>query len=218
MNIETMEVQGFFPALMGMRNPMGSHHAMDSLAAMNPFVDEDENLDGEMEYFIVDGHPFEFGEDDHELAMKLATAGTDHGKFLRQIVVWVEIEATQTWWSQFDTYRIGVEKNSESKMHTLMKHEIKPDMFDFSAWGEDELAINWLVNLCEELRAHGEFDRLLQVLPMSFLQIRTCMISYAALRNVYHARKNHKLKEWHVFCDWIKTLPYSELITTEETK
>lgn len=219
MQIELHEVQGFWPAIWGMRNPMQSHDWMDSEppeeADFAIHDDEDGFVNGEWEPPI----PFRFGSDDHALAMKLANAGTDHGKFLRQIVVWADITATQTWWSEFDTYRMGVEKNSESKMHTLMNREITADMFDFSAWGEDGFdgfVIGRLVSLCEELRVCGDFDRLLQILPMSFLQKRTCMISYAALRNMYHARRNHKLKEWHTFCDWIETLPYSELITGKE--
>jgi hypothetical protein len=216
MQIELHEVQGFWPAIWGMRNPMQSHHMSDSEppeeADFAIHEDEDGFVNGEWEPPMS----FRFGSDDHSLAMKLANAGTDHGKFLRQIVVWVDITATQTWWSEFDTYRMGVEKNSTSKMHRLMKEEIKPDMFDFSEWEVDESTIEGLVNLCEDLRFEGEFDKLLQVLPMSFLQTRTCMISYAALRNMYHARRNHKLKEWQTFCDWIETLEYSELITGKE--
>lgn len=111
---------------------------------------------------------------------------------------------------------MGIEKNSTSKMHTLMKNEITPAMFDFSIWGEDDFEYGDIVEWCEKLRQAGEFDKLLSILPMSFLQTRTCMFSYAALRNMYHARRNHKLKEWHTFCDWIETLPYSEPITGEE--
>lgn len=219
MKIELINVQGFWPAIWGMRHPLNSHHLRDS----EPPEEAEYTMYEDNEGFTYgEWNPptsFRFGSDDHALAMKLANAGTDHGKFLRQIVVWADITATQTWWSEFDTYRMGVEKNSESKMHTLMNREITADMFDFSAWGEDGFdgfVIGRLVSLCEELRVCGDFDRLLQILPMSFLQKRTCMISYAALRNMYHARRNHKLKEWHTFCDWIETLPYSELITGEE--
>lgn len=216
MKIELFDVQGFYPAIWGMRNPLNSHHLRDS----EPPEEAEYTMYEDNEGFTYgEWNPptsFRFGSDDHKLAMKLANAGTDHGKFLRQIVVWADITATQTFFSQLDTYRMGVEKNSTSKMHTLMKNEITPAMFDFSEWEVDESTIVGLVNLCEDLRFEGEFDKLLQVLPMSFLQTRTCMFSYAALRNMYHARRNHKLKEWHTFCDWIETLPYSELITGEE--
>lgn len=215
MQIELHEVQGFWPAIWGMRNPMQSHDRMDSEppeeADFAIHDDEDGFVNGEWEPPI----PFRFGSDDHALAMKLANAGTDHGKFLRQIVVWADITATQTWWSEFDTYRMGVEKNSESKMHTIMRREITVDMFDFSALPNTVFG-SYIAGICEGYRKTGEFEALLQVLPMSFLQTRTCMISYAALRNMYHARRNHKLKEWHTFCDWIETLPYSELITGKE--
>lgn len=217
MQIELIDVAGFWPAIWGMRNPLNSHHLRDSEppeeAEYTMYEDNEGFTYGEWE----PPRSFRFGSDDHTLAMKLANAGTDHGKFLRQIVVWVDITATQVWWSEADTYRMGVEKNSTSKMHTLMKNKITLDMFDMSAWeGESSWQYEDIFDQCEELRQAGEFDKLLSILPMSFLQTRTCMISYAALRNIYHARRNHKLKEWHTFCDWIETLPYSELITGEE--
>lgn len=217
MKIELIDVAGFWPAIWGMRNPLNSHHLRDSEppeeAEYTMYEDNEGFTYGEWE----PPRSFRFGSDDHTLAMKLANAGTDHGKFLRQIVVWVDITATQVWWSEADTYRMGVEKNSTSKMHTLMKNKITLDMFDMSAWeGESSWQYEDIFDQCEELRQAGEFDKLLSILPMSFLQTRTCMISYAALRNIYHARRNHKLKEWHTFCNWIETLPYSELIIGEE--
>lgn len=216
MKIELIDVAGFWPAIWGMRNPLNSHHLRDSEppeeAEYTMYEDNEGFTYGEWE----PPRSFRFGSDDHTLAMKLANAGTDHGKFLRQIVVWADVTATQIWWSEADTYRMGVEKNSTSKMHTIMRKEITVDMFDFSIWGEDDSKYGDIVEWCEKLRKKGEFDKLLSILPMSFLQTRTCMFSYAALRNMYHARRNHKLKEWHTFCDWIETLPYSELITGEE--
>lgn len=215
MKIELIDVQGFWPAIWGMRHPLNSHHLMDSEqpeeAEYTMYEDNEGFTYGKWE----PPTSFRFGPDDHSLAMKLANAGTDHGKFLRQIVVWVDITATQTWWSEFDTYRMGVEKNSESKMHTLMNEEITPSMFDFSALPNSVFGSH-LAGICEGYRRTGNFEALLQVLPMSFLQKRTCMISYAALRNMYHARRNHKLKEWQTFCDWIEMLEYSELITGKE--
>lgn len=158
------------------------------------------------------------GPKDHGLSMKLIKAGSDHRKHIRLIDVWMEIKAPLYIWKEFDTYRFGVDKVSESTMHTLMNKEITVDDFemidsdkDFIS-NEDAYGNSYLnsLNIC---RVHGDFASLNALLPQSYLQTRIVKVSYEALRNMYHARKNHKLKEWHQFCEVLEQLPYSEFIT-----
>lgn len=142
-----------------------------------------------------------FGQKDLALLSGLAKRGDDEGKALRMMVVWMSIQATRQWWSQMDTYRVGVEKGSQSTMHTLLSRETTLDDYD----GADPRAIA-VVN--EYIRA-GDKIEAKKNLPESFLQTRVVMISYQTLRRIYAARKNHELAEWHIFCDWIAKLPYA---------
>ena len=156
------------------------------------------------------------------LLKKLALAGSDEGKFMRMIVCYVDIVSPLYHLKELDTYRIGVEKNSCSTMHTIHKKPFVPD--DFSH--EDNLSashfsstidlLNRLRDNFNETKDKAYWRSLIQTLPSSYNQRRTYMFSYAALRNIYHARRNHKLEEWREFCRWIETLPYSELITNVE--
>ena len=221
MKIKTLEIAGLEPAIEAMRLPMKSGDKSGSGCCDLDSSEErckycPDYVDGRCtrpkdEFWTA----WSVGPKDHELSMKLCSAGSDHRKHIRLIDVWVEIQAPLYWHKEMDTYRFGVDKVSESTMHTLMSKEITPKDFELSAW-DDEFAPIWLVNLCEELRVHGEFKRLNQILPQSYLQTRIYKISYEALRNMYHARNNHKLKEWHQFCEWIEDLPYAEFITGEE--
>lgn len=177
------------------------------------------------------------GPSDLNLAQRLIKSGPEHCKFLRQIFVTVDITAPLYWWKEFDTYKIGTTANSTSTMHTLTKNEITKDMFafdDYQLMSIEQVPLinnqsfNFLINdaidvtidSCEKLRLKfletGNKDywrALVQMLPEAFLQTRTVTMSYANLRNIYFQRKDHKLQEWHDFCDWIKTLPYAyELI------
>ena len=210
--IENVETAGWGPALRGMRNPMNSWDKADStvLPAMG-------NFNG-----VKMG--FHIGDADHSLAMRLRNAGTDHRKFLRMIVCYCDITAPLYWWKEFDTYRNGVEKNSCSTMHCIHKHEFTLD--DFSTehleWPNKKCLEDVIcqLNIAREWykRSDGtkkDWWQLIQLLPSSYNQRRTVMMSYEALTNMYHARKNHKLDEWREFCKWIESLPYSELITGE---
>lgn len=163
------------------------------------------------------------GPNDSSLFLKLVTAGSDHRKHMRLMQAWLEIQAPLYWWKQFDTYRAGVEKVSESTMHTIMKYPFDHSFFE-TAGMEDELVlgpvIDELNNLRERLKTETDPERqkkiwrsIIILLPESYLQKRSCVCSYEALRNMYQARHNHKLDEWHVFCDEITKLPYSEFIT-----
>ena len=181
------------------------------------------------------------GPNDLELAQKLIIAGSEHCKFMRQIFISVDITAPLYWWKEFDTYKIGTTANSTSTMHKLTAAPITKKMFEFdddsdnivvsqgkSINGEWELVftdyIDDIINMCENLRLKyletqdkSYWRALVQILPNAFLQTRTISFSYANLRNIYFQRRNHKLKEWHQFCNWIATLPYAkELITLEE--
>lgn len=160
------------------------------------------------------------GPKDHELSMRLIKAGSDHRKHIRLIDVWMEIKAPMYWWKETDTYRFGVDKVSESTMHTLMNKKITVDDFEMTDNNKDFMSVeddygNSYLNSLNFCREHSDFVRLNELLPQSYLQTRICKFSYEALRNIYHARKDHKLKEWHLFCETLERLPYSEFITEE---
>lgn len=169
---------------------------------------------------------FSIGENDLDLMNRLAGAGTDHSKYLRMIVVYADVVAPLYFWKEADTYRIGVEKNSCSTMHKI--HEKEFTMDDFSHEHLGSSATEVLNKVIENLNVHrwnynelkdkSFWWQMVQLLPSSYNQRRTVMLSYQALRNIYHARKNHKLDEWREFCRWIETLPYAEIITGEEKK
>jgi hypothetical protein len=180
------------------------------------------------------------GPNDMNLAQKLILAGDEHAKFTRQIFVSVDITAPLYWWKEFDTYKVGTVANSTSTMHKLSAIPITKEMFEFDNpdllidrytiphGGECETIfddyIDDIVDMCENLRLKFKetgdaayWRALVQILPNAYVQTRTVTMSYANLRNIYFQRKNHKLKEWHDFCDWIKQLPYSkDLITIGE--
>lgn len=161
-------------------------------------------------------HKFVIGEKDLKLMHQLALAGDDHGKFARFINVTVDITAPTYWWLEFDTYKIGTVANSCSKMHKIHEKEFFVD--DFSHEHLDKYPIELLSETIRVLNvARREFletkDKkywwyLIQLLPMSYNQRRTVQLNYQVLNRIYRARKNHKLDEWHEFCDWVEKLPY----------
>lgn len=237
MKIEVLEIAGFMPAIKAMRLPMKSGDKSDSFmcdAIMNQIEDNRCKSCGRGTHFIMDDgtneHSVGFecrkkepayiiGPKDHQLSMKLCKAGSDHRKHIRLIDVWVEIKAPLYWWKEFDTYRMGVDKVSESTMHTLMKKKLTEDDFEGPFMGRTKVVkhLNDLITMYQsDTYKQNAFDDMNKSLPQSYLQTRICKISYEALRNMYHARKNHKLKEWRTFCEWIETLPYAEFITGKE--
>lgn len=181
------------------------------------------------------------GPKDLALAQKLVLAGPEHRKFMRQIFVSVDITAPIYWWKEFSTYKIGTTANSTSTMHKLTSKPITKDCFEFDNGDELEIT-NYtithggecglvysdyqedIIDMCETLRQKyletkdkRYWRALVQILPQSWLQTRTVTMTYENLRNIYFQRRNHKLKEWHQFCDWIATLPYAkELIMLED--
>lgn len=206
--IENVDVCGWFPAIRGARNPMNSWKESDT------------------KYYERGGvlRVPQIGPKDLKLLRNLANAGPDHGKYLRMIQVYCDVTGPLYWYKELDTYRMGVEKNSCSTMHKI--HSKPFEMEDFSHDNLNLLGVNMLKVLVDQLEANRQnyldnhdkryWWQLIQLLPSSYNQRRTYMFSYAALRSIYHARKNHKLDEWRAFCEWIRTLPYSELITGVE--
>ena len=204
--IEHTETVGWIPAIRGARNPMNSWNQSDTSYGTG------ETTPG--------GTP-EIGPRDLDLLKRLAYAGSDHGKYLRMIVVYCDIVAPLYLYKELDTYRMGVEKNSCSTMHKI--HAQPFAMADFSHDKLNLTGVSMLKVLVDHLEACRRlfnetkdkkfWYQLIQLLPSSYNQRRTYMFSYAALRGIYHARKNHKLTEWHEFCRWVESLPYSELIT-----
>jgi hypothetical protein len=189
-------------AIRGARNPMNSWDRTDS-------------------YYDEEG-AFVFGENDLNLARKLCTAGPDHRKFIRQIFVSADITAPLYWWKEYDTYKVGTVANSTSTMHKLHSDPFRMEDFSCDKMNlETKEYFETLVAHLESLRLNFNETKdktywysLIQLLPTSYNQMRTCTFSYENLVNMYHSRKGHKLDEWRVFCDWVEQLPYSkELIT-----
>lgn len=213
LTIEKTHVFGFEDAIRGMRNPLESWDKTDS------------EWDYTLGVTIV-------GKNDKALMKKLDDAGNDHGKFMRMINVACDITAPLYWWKEYDTYKVGTVANSCSTMHKVHAHEFTLDMFStehllsFDVAGVDNYSpldvliltidvLNLNRKLYLETKDKNYWWQMIQLLPTSYNQKRTVQLNYQVLKNIYHARKNHKLDEWHAFCDWVKTLPESDLITGE---
>lgn len=208
-------VMNFENAIRGMRNPLNSWGKSDS--------------------YVGDSGRFIIGENDLALAKRLVAAGSDHRKFLRQILVSVDVLAPLYWYKEYDTYKVGTVANSCSTMHTVHKKEFTLDDFSHEHlfdgvdrvegasnteyWENPTTALEYIVSILNHYRLKfldtndkKYWWQMIQLLPTSYNQLRTLTLNYEVLRNIYHSRKAHKLDEWHTFCDWIKSLPYSELI------
>lgn len=204
--IEHTETYGFEAAIRGMRNPMNSWDKSDSESYQYGF-----------------DITFKLGENDLELMKQLVKAGTDHSKFMRMITVTCDITAPLYWWKEFDTYKVGTVRNSCSTMHTIHKKEFELEDFSHEylcGMAADVMRRTILVlNLFREQYLMGkdtnDWYQMIQLLPSSYNQRATVQMNYAVLRNMYHARKNHKLTEWNDFCEWIESLTYSGLITED---
>lgn len=155
------------------------------------------------------------------LMKRLAAAGNDHGKFLRMINVTVDVEAPLYWWKEFDTYKVGTVANSCSTMHKIQAKEFTLEDFSTDHLSQTNLIImKMVVDALNNARLDflsqkdkRDWWQMIQLLPSSYNQKRTVQLNYAVLKNIYHARRNHKLDEWHTFCHFIESLPHSELIT-----
>ena len=193
-------------AIRGARNPMNSWGRSDS-------------------YYDENGQ-YVLGENDLSLAKRLRNAGTsDHRKYLRQVMLSVDITAPMYWWKEYDTYKVATVANSTSTMHKIHSKPFEIDDFSHDHLSENGLKVlKGLVDEMEKIRLEYVETKdkalwydLIQLLPSSYNQMRTCTLNYETLINIYKSRKHHKLDEWRSFCAWIETLPYAkELIIAEE--
>lgn len=193
--IENVEVSGWKASIRGMRNPLNSWGRSDSTDRL--------------------------GENDLRLMRSLAQAGTDHRKFMRFLVVTMDVTAPLYWWKEFDTYKVGTVANSCSTMHTVADRPFTLDDFSHEQLTRASMqAMSALIDVLNYNRDHYKATnekeywwQIIQLLPSSYNQRRTVLLNYEVLASIYHARKDHKLDEWRVLCRWIVDLPYSELIT-----
>ena len=219
MKFDYTQVFNFEGALRGMRNPMNSWIKSDT----------------ELKWEYGDIPKVIIGPNDMNLAKRLITGGTEHHKFLRQIMVSVDITAPLYWWKEFDTYKVGTTANSTSTMHKLASTPITLDCFEMTDFEDviiedvenksEELSFEYttgmfveeIIETLEQLRQKyletkdkRYWKELIRWLPNGWLQTRTVTMNYENLRSMYHQREHHKLTEWHSFCDWVKTLPYAQ--------
>lgn len=222
--LEKTEVIGWDHAIRGMRNPKNSWEKSDS-----GFCDTIGDKYGN----IIKPENYRVGPNDYDLMKRLRNSGTDHRKFMRMIMVYADILAPLYWWKEFDTYKVGTVANSCSTMHKIHDKEFYEEDFSFERLesgykefkGDDAMhtaycsmqntiyALNRLRYMYNITKNKKYWDAMIQLLPSSYNQKRTVMLNYEVLANIYKSRKNHRLDEWHTFCDWIESLPYSELIT-----
>ena len=229
--ISNTKVVGWEHAIRGMRNPMNSWDKSDSEFCILGSSDYEGSIivDYDCEWTTY------IGPNDQDLMKRLRNAGTDHRKFMRMIVVYCDILAPLYWWKEFDTYKVGTVANSCSTMHCIHKQAFSHDDFSceqlldepivdpdgrlVSSQASFNLTID-ILNIYREkfidTKDKKYWWQMIQLLPSSYNQKRTIMLNYEVLTNMYKSRKDHKLDEWHEFCDWIRGLPYSELITGED--
>ena len=237
--LENTEVMGWEAVIRGMRNPLNSWDKSDSgwyltgTPGTNPAAANDKYL---REKYCI-------GDNDLDLMKRLAKAGTDHRKFMRMITVYTDITAPLYWWKEFDTYKVGTVANSCSTMHKIADKEFTLEDFScehlyaeddidgmyYSTTAEEEFtstdvlkvvieALNNYREMYLATKDKKDWWQMIQLLPSSYNQRRTVMLNYEVLANIYKSRRNHKLDEWHIFCDWIEKLPYGQLITGEFDK
>lgn len=244
--IENFEVIGWNHVIRGMRNPMNSWDKSDSGICKGG--DDGIGCENCTECGCNHSydHSWQLGKADHELMMKLAKAGSVHGKFRRMIVVYVDITAPLYWWKEFDTYKVGTVANSCSTIHAkefTWEDFSAEHLTNFGMWGEQFTdadavyapaktmgctisALNGARDRYLDLKSRGSqweqqakqaWWQMIQLLPSSYNQKRTVMLNYEVLSNIYQYRREHKLDEWREFCQWIEQLPYSESITMKES-
>ena len=227
LKIEKTEVVGWEAAIRGMRNPMNSWEQSDSAYCHRDLMrDCTTCVHRDTGYSACTAGHFDVGPRDYDLMTRLRNAGTDHRKFMRMIIVYVDITAPLYWWKEYDTYKVGTVANSCSTMHKIAAKEFTLEDFSHEHLQEDSVAV--LESVIHTMNVHREWYnnkalddpkidwwQMIQLLPSSYNQKRTIMLNYEVLANIYKSRRNHKLDEWHTFCNWIEGLPYSEIITGE---
>ena len=236
LKIENTEVIGWEAAIRGMRNPMNSWDKTDT-----EFHGGLVRFDDCNKRWKDNGYLMSLGSNDLKLMSTLCNAGTDHRKFMRMITVYLDITAPLYWWKEFDTYKVGTVANSCSTMHKIADKEFTLEDFsyehllDVTTVKDNEtiylngiyhtsrgvllnmiVCLNTFRKLYLETKDKRYWWQMIQLLPSSYNQRRTVMLNYEVLANIYKSRYNHKLDEWHTFCDWVEKLPYSELITGKE--
>lgn len=242
LKIENTEVIGWEAAIRGMRNPKNSWEKSDSAYCHRDLVRDCTTCVNRFTTgcSACKAGGFDIGPKDYDLMTRLRNAGTDHRKFMRMVAVYLDITAPLYWWKEFDTYKVGTVANSCSTMHKIAAKEFTLEDFSYEHLIDSPLveeepgkpallnmqAREMLVILVNVLNA-ARYNYLktkdkkywwpmIQLLPSSYNQRRTILLNYEVLANIYKSRRNHKLDEWHTFCDWIETLPYSELITGKD--
>lgn len=237
LKIENTEVFGWDATIRGMRNPKNSWEKSDSKFVRDP----DYGCFGACPCAeLVDCDCCHVGPNDLKLMTTLRNAGTDHRKFMRMIIVYLDITAPLYWWKEFDTYKVGTVANSCSTMHKIADKEFTLEDFSHEHLCDDELALleeviarlnmNRIVFIAKNDKQVDRYAvmsdecyakykktlwwQMIQLLPSSYNQKRTVMLNYEVLANMYKSRRHHKLDEWHTLCDWIESLPYSKLISS----
>lgn len=242
LKISNFEVLGWEHAIRGMRNPMNSWEKSDS--GYRHYSNLTHTDMGLSDYPQNRNDELEIGPNDLDLMQRLCKSGTDHRKFMRMIIVYVDIIGPLYWWKEFDTYKVGTVANSCSTMHKIAEKEFTLEDFSCEHLCDDELELlkeiitrlnmNRIAFIAKDDKRVDRYSvmsdecyakykkklwwQMIQLLPSSYNQKRTVMLNYEVLANIYKSRRNHKLDEWHTFCDWIEELPYSELITGETQK
>lgn len=233
LKVENVEVTGWEHAIRGMRNPLNSWEKSDSGFHHISCLENNEKI---VQSF--DGMPIVYavGANDQNLMRRLRNAGTDHRKFMRMITVYLDITAPLYWWKEFDTYKVGTVANSCSTMHKIHAKKFTLDDFShehlYNGWTTegDMLAVSnsmeVLTSTIDTLNQYREIYlytkekrywwQMIQLLPSSYNQKRTVMCNYEVLCNIYESRRDHRLDEWKKLCDWMETLPYSELIVGDK--
>ena len=199
--IENIDVYGFETAIRGARNPMNSWDRMDS---------------------CYNNGEFEIGENDYKLLKNLTIAGPEHRKWNRMVTVTMDITAPLYWWKEYDTYKVGTVANSCSTMHKIQAKRFEKSDFSTEHMEGCTMVMDFIITelnlnrtLFNKTKNKQYWWNMIQLLPTSYNQKRTVHLNYEVLSTIYHQRRHHKLSEWQVFCDTIKTLPYSEFITRE---
>lgn len=214
--ITDTEVVGWEHAIRGMRNPLNSWDKSDSSWVA------DDNFNESTKHY---SYRYLIGTNDLGLMKRLRKAGTDHRKFMRMLVVYVDILAPLYWWKEFDTYKVGTVANSCSTMHTIHKKEFTLDDFSHEHLMNESIAL--LKDIVKDLNECRKWYldtkdktywwQMIQLLPSSYNQKRTVMLNYETLYRIHESRTGHKLDEWNIMCKWIESLPYSELLTERRT-